>query len=256
MRSVLPRSERVPQHSGQYGSDLERLKAEYEARELRLAGSDIYSPFNLSYLFAVQQRQRAMLDLMRREGFSSLHGKRVLDLGCGRGRMLVEFLGYNASVDCLHGTDLILNRVQDAHKLLPHLPVTCADAQQLPYEANSFDVVFQFTVFSSVLDWPVKKKMAREMLRVVRPGGMILWYDFWFNPTNRETAGIRLAELRALFPNCRYTFKRITLAPPITRRLASRSWLLCMLLEKLRLFNTHYLVAIRPQERTSWLVRH
>lgn len=236
----------MPPRRGRYDSDLERLKAEYAARELRLASSDIYSLFNASYLFAVQQRQRAMLELMRSEGFSSLHGKRVLDLGCGMGGLLVEFLSYGVSVDRLHGTDLIPNRIEDAHKLLSPLSLTCADAQQLPYEADSFDLVSQFTVFSSVLDRSVKKKMAREMLRVVRPGGLILWYDFWFNPTNRQTAGIRLPELRSLFPNCRYTFKRITLAPPITRRLANRSWLLCMLLEKLRLFNTHYLVGIRP----------
>ena len=105
----------------------------------------------------------------------------------------------------------------------------------------------QYTVFSSVLDDSVKANLALEMLRVLRPDGMIIWYDFWLNPTNPQTRGIRPAEIRRLFPNCRYEFRRITLAPPIAHALAGRSWLLCYLLEKLWIFNTHYLAGIRPK---------
>jgi hypothetical protein len=75
---------------------------------------------------------------------------------------------------------------------------------------------------------------------------MILTYDFWLNPTNPQTRGIRPAEIKQLFPNCSYEFHRITLAPPITRKLAPISWGLCLFLESLKIFNTHYLVAIRP----------
>jgi len=52
--------------------------------------------------------------------------------------------------------------------------------------------------------------------------------------------------IKRLFPNCRYEFHRITLAPPVARKLASISWGLCLFLESLKIFNTHYLVAIRP----------
>ena len=75
---------------------------------------------------------------------------------------------------------------------------------------------------------------------------MILSYDFWLNPTNPQTRGIRPAEIKQLFPNCHYEFHRITLAPPLARRLAPVSWGLCLFLESLKIFNTHYLVAIRP----------
>jgi hypothetical protein len=84
------------------------------------------------------------------------------------------------------------------------------------------------------------------MLRVLRPSGLILWYDFWLNPVNPQTRGIRPAEIKRLFPNCRYEFHRITLAPPIARRLVPISWGLCLFLEGLKIFNSHYLVAIRP----------
>jgi hypothetical protein len=72
-----------------------------------------------------------------------------------------------------------------------------------------------------------------------------LSYDFWLNPTNRQTRGIRPSEIRRLFPGAHLEFYRITLAPPIARRLAPCSWLLCCLLERLQAFNTHYLVAIK-----------
>jgi hypothetical protein len=85
------------------------------------------------------------------------------------------------------------------------------------------------------------------MLRVVRPSGMILSYNFWLNPTNPQTRGIRPKEIRECFPNCRVEFHKITLAPPITRRIAPHSWLLALFLESLQLFNSHYLVAIRQQ---------
>jgi hypothetical protein len=85
------------------------------------------------------------------------------------------------------------------------------------------------------------------MLRVVKPNGLILSYDFWWNPTNRQTRGLRPRELREAFPGCRCTFERITLAPPVARRLAPFAWGLCLLLESLKLFNTHYLAAIRRE---------
>jgi ubiquinone/menaquinone biosynthesis C-methylase UbiE len=226
--------------------DLDRLCSEYADREQRLAGSDIYSPFNKANLFAIQQRQRETLALLRQKGFYPLSEKAILELGCGTGGVLLEYLTYGANPNRLHGTDLLSQRVEQAHARLSHLPLTCADGQALPYRRNSFDLVLQYTVFTSVLDEEVKANLAGEMLRVLRPGGMILWYDFWLNPTNPQTEGIRPSEIRSLFPGCDVEFRRITLAPPLARRLVPISWVMAFLLEKLRVFNSHYLVAIRP----------
>ena len=66
-----------------------------------------------------------------------------------------------------------------------------------------------------------KHRIAAEMCRVLRPGGLILWYDFWINPLNPQTRGVRPVEIRAMFPGCEYRFKRITLASPIARATAS-----------------------------------
>lgn len=227
--------------------DLARLREEYGKRKEWLTGQDTYTLFNAGNLYLIQQRQREILTLLRREGFFPLADKRILEVGCGAGGVLREFLWYEANAERLHGVDLLQWRLQEARQFTPHLPLVNADGQGLPYADECFDLVLQFTVFDSILDETIRRNLANEMLRVLKPGGMILWYDFWINPLNTQTRGLRKAEIRALFPGCQFAFKRITLAAPLARWFGPHSWLACYLLERLRLFNTHYLVAIRPQ---------
>ncbi len=227
-------------------TDLVRLRAEYSDRERRLAGSDRYSLFNLPNLFTIQQRQRAILGLLRLEGLYPLNERQILEVGCGAGGVLLEYLSYGAHPARLLGCDLLPKRLAEAQILMPHLALVNADGQNLPYIAQTFDLVIQSTVFSSILDDAVKRNVADEMLRVCKPGGMILWYDFWLNPTNRQTRGIRPAEIRRLFPGCCIRLYKVTLAPPLVRRLIGVSWIVCALLEKIKVFNTHYLAAIHP----------
>jgi hypothetical protein len=99
---------------------------------------------------------------------------------------------------------------------------------------------------TSILDDGMKKAVAIEMLRVLKPAGIILWYDFLFNnPKNPQVRGIGAREIRALFPDCLVTLRRITLAPPIARRLVPVTWIGALLLEKITFLNTHYLGIIR-----------
>lgn len=229
-------------------NDLERLKTEYHNRQIRLRESDIYSSFNTAYLFAIQQRQRAIVDLLRQQQIYSLTQMKILEVGCGNGDVLQELMAHRVESRNLHGVELLPDRLLNAQRRFPGVNFAAVDAQALPYANQQFDLVLQFTVFSSILEQSIKASIAREMLRVVKkPGGLILWYDFWLNPTNPQTKGIRKAEIAELFPDCEYHFRRITLAPPIARKLVPISWNLGALLETFRLLNTHYLVAIHPR---------
>ena len=95
----------------------------------------------------------------------------------------------------------------------------------------------------------MKRKIAKEMIRVLKNEGIILWYDFSYNnPKNLNVKGIRKKEIIDLFPDCKFNFNRVTLAPPIVRFIAPRSWLLSYLFEILSFLRTHYLVIIRKEK--------
>ncbi len=226
-------------------TDLDRLRLEYADRSRRLAGRDLYSPFNPAALFALQQRQRQTLRLLRQIGLHDLKGLRILEMGCGSGGVLIEYLACGARPENLHGLDLLPDRLEEARRRLPASPLICADGQRLPYPDASFDLALQYTAFSSLLDEQVRRRIAGELLRTLRPGAWLIWYDFWLNPSNPQARGIRPAEVRSLFPRCKFLFRKVTLAPPISRRIVPVSWILGLFLERLGLFNSHYLSAIQ-----------
>jgi ubiquinone/menaquinone biosynthesis C-methylase UbiE len=225
-------------------SDLSRLRVEYQDRERRLAGRDLYSPFNPANLFSVQQRARAVMQVLKGSGYTDLADLTILEVGCGTGGVLTEFLGFGARPQNLYGLDLLEDRLFCAKERLPITHFLQANGCQIPFPEGSFDLLLQYTAISSILAPDLRRQMCAEMLRVTKPGGLILSYDFWLNPTNRQTRGLRMSEIRASFAGCRIEPHRITLAPPITRKLASYAWGLCLFLESLKIFNTHYLAAI------------
>jgi 2-polyprenyl-3-methyl-5-hydroxy-6-metoxy-1,4-benzoquinol methylase len=74
--------------------DLVRMLKEYEDRKRHFAGRDLYSRFNLENYFAIQQRQRAMLNVFQENRFVELSKLKILEMGCGNGGILLEFLGF------------------------------------------------------------------------------------------------------------------------------------------------------------------
>jgi ubiquinone/menaquinone biosynthesis C-methylase UbiE len=231
--------------------DIARLRNEYEDRKRRFAGSDLYSLFNRANLFIIQQRQREILAALKKNGITNLSSSLILEMGCGRGDVLAEYLGFGAHPKNLFGVDLLFDRLLSAHHMLAGSGFASADGQTLPFPSRTFDLALQSTAISSILDSELQKKICAEMLRVLKPNGIILWYDFWLNPTNPQTHGIRPVEIRNLFPDCTFEFHKITLAPPLARKIVPISWGLALFLEGLRVFNTHYLVLITPKSESN-----
>jgi ubiquinone/menaquinone biosynthesis C-methylase UbiE len=224
-------------------NELERIGLAYRRRQ---SDGVIYSFFNPGHLFVAQQLEKELIKLLRRYQVNSLYDKRVLDVGCGTGWPLLEFTKYGAKPENLHGIDLLSNAVEEAKKINPNADFRCGNAESLPFENEAFDIVTQFTMFTSILDDNMKQNVAKEMLRILRPEGVILWYDYFVSkPKNRDVKGIGKGEIATLFPNCTFDFNKVTLAPPISRTIAPHSFLLCYLLEKIPWLKTHYLVVIR-----------
>ena len=179
------------------------------------------------------------MGLLRSAGLLPLG--RVLDVGCGSGQGLADFETWGARRERLAGIDLLAERVSAATARLAGADLRVGDATALPWESGSFDIVAQSTMFSSILDPAMKAAVAREMARVLAPGGAIAWYDFFVdNPRNAAVRGIGRRELASLFPGFELRLRRVTLAPPLARRVAPRLPLLALLAEELRVLNTHY----------------
>lgn len=207
-----------------------------------------YSYFSLPALFNHQQRERATIAALKSTGFDSLHDKLILDVGCGVGRVLRDFVKYGANPENCYGIDLIPERITEAQMISPNMHFICGNAEEIRFNDGFFDIVLSYTVFTSILDKKMKRNVANEMRRVLGPGGIILWYDYHMdNPYNSNVRGVKKKEIRELFPDCDIELERAILAPPLVRVLAPYSLLLCHLLEKIRVLNTHYLGVIRKK---------
>lgn len=202
-----------------------------------------YSLLNPPALLALQERQRAMLALFARLGFTNLAALRLLEVGSGTGSNLVECLLMGFMPENLSGIELLPERHAVARARLPG-PVRLmqGDAVELAAAAGSVDIVLQATVFSSLLDDAFQQRLADTMWAAVTQGGGVLWYDFTYdNPRNPDVRGVPLARVRALFPQGRVQAKRITLAPPIARAVTRLHPSLYTLFNTLPALRTHVL---------------
>lgn len=195
----------------------------------------------------LQEVERTPLELLSKNGVDSLKTTTILDVGCGLGYWIQEFIKLGATAENVAGIDLLDWRVEAArHNCPAGVSLECGNAERLRFSDQSFDMIVQSTVFSSILDSDMKRKVASEMFRVLKYGGFIIWYDFFVsNPRNSDVKGITKNEIHQLFPGCQIELRRVTLAPPLVRLIAPYSWLLCYLLERLKVFDTHYLGIIR-----------
>jgi len=232
--------------------EIDRLRTVYRKHED--AKKHLYNPLDIGAFYLLTSRDRAltqMLQVFMMRAGRSLADLRILDVGCGTGGVLRSLVSWGAQPQNLAGVDVLEERIQLAQRLSPNICFSVADARELPFANESWDMVILFTVISSVPNPSIQSQIALESLRVLKPQGAVLWYDFWINPTNPDTVGITLNRIRELFPGCRLYLKRTTLIPPLARRLARISWSLCWLLESLPFLRTHYMGLIYKNEEAS-----
>jgi len=128
---------------------------------------------------------------VKKEGYFPLQDKKILDVGCNRGDFLVRLTEYGARENNLYGVDLLPERIEEGRRKYPCIVLQCANAEHLNYPDGFFDLIFFFTVFSSVLDDSMARKLAREAMRVSRPGSLIVIYDIrWRSILNQNLRSI------------------------------------------------------------------
>src|SRR5262245_31987723 len=124
-----------------------RIRAAYAKRQ----DGARYSLFQPGTLFIVQERERRIIALLRRYGFAELESKTILEVGCGTGYWLRDFIKWGARPENITGIDLLSDRVAKARRLCPAaVRIQCASAAELPFSDEGFDVVLQSTLFTSI----------------------------------------------------------------------------------------------------------
>ncbi|MCI0181968.1 hypothetical protein [Sulfoacidibacillus ferrooxidans] len=84
------------------------------------------------------------------------------------------------------------------------------------------------------------KQVAREISRVLKTDGKVLWYDLRYdNPYNTDVRAISIHEIHELFPHFTLDVKKITLLPMITRKLGKWADLVYPALYQLSFLSTH-----------------
>ncbi|MDR0682303.1 MAG: class I SAM-dependent methyltransferase [Dysgonamonadaceae bacterium] len=214
-------------------------------------------------MYCKQEREVAYAQIIRQVFGNDLSKRKIIEIGAGTGGNLLFFQYLGFQWGNIYANELLEERYNLLKmRILPQPSYTIAtcveindlqelaaevcihgDALQLPYK-EKFDVALQSTVFTSILDENFRKALAEKMWDMLKPGGIILSYDFTYNnPNNKDVRKLTKKEIKNLFPNHRgIQFKSVTLAPPIARRVGKFYNLINFLFPMLR---THLIAAIK-----------
>jgi len=223
--------------TGDSNGELLRIRRAY-ARRTRT-----YDPLSPWVYLGRQERERALIRWVQTCGLVPLSQRRLIELGCGTGGNLIELLRLGFSPANLVGNDLLPERIEVARERLPaSVRLIEGDASDVILPNESFDVVFQSMMCSSILDDHLLLRIAQRMWALVRPGGGVLWYDFTYsNPHNPDVRGISIQRIRELFPASKARVWRVTLAPPISRAVTRIHPVLYCLFNSMPFLRTHLL---------------
>jgi ubiquinone/menaquinone biosynthesis C-methylase UbiE len=142
------------------------------------------------YELGVELLFRGTADVMRRQiippvteyvrtvaGQDASHVK-LLDIACGTGRTLHQLARTDPTMR-LHGVDLSHAYIKRARKRLAdvdELTLAVENAEALPWADATFDIVTSVYLFHE-LPRNARRNVVREMLRVVKPGGLVVIED-------------------------------------------------------------------------------
>ncbi|MBI5836417.1 MAG: class I SAM-dependent methyltransferase [Candidatus Eisenbacteria bacterium] len=226
--------------------ELDRIRTLYAADfDMESRGPESpWHPLNPVSIYYRHAQERAIASVFHECGLDP-RGLRALDVGCGSGGFLRHLVSLGARPEDLCGVDLLEARVRIARRVCPQgMQLHEGSADSLPCSDASFDLVSQFTVFSSVLEDGLLGRIAAEALRVLKPGGHLLWYDLR-RGNGTTTRGFETHHVAALFPGCEARALR-ALHSPGAMRLAPKVPLLLDLLDRVQaLPKTHYLAMLQ-----------
>ena len=227
-----------------FGSELDRARRAYAG--VAATGGGIYDPLRATSLFRLQEREWVLASLLRRARVQTLSGLDTLEVGCGSGGALRRLMTLGAEPARMAGIDLMEARIDAAQELLPQAEFHVGSAHDLPFGDASFDIVMQATLFSSVVDSDLQMAIAAEMMRVLRPNGLIVWYDMHRVAPSSNIVPVGVDRIRELFPTASIDVRSVTLRWWLGERVPRVSRTIALALQRVPFCCSHYLAVIRP----------
>ena len=108
--------------------------------------------------------------------------EKILDLGCGNGRLYELF--QDKSLD-YYGIDFSEGLIEIAQKRYPGFKFQVADALNLPFPADFFDKVFSIAVLHHIPSRELRIKFLQEIKRVLNSEGLVILSVWNFNRFNK-----------------------------------------------------------------------
>jgi SAM-dependent methyltransferase len=168
--------------------------------------------------FVQKEWVRTAADMLKLYG-KNISDLSVIEIGAGSGANvpLLEELGFKVSN--MSFNELLDERVKILKEKFPNNMLYAGNAIDLDFPQR-YDVVLQSTVFTSILNQSDRQQLADRIWGLLKPGGLLLWYDFIYNnPSNSDVRKVSAQEFIQLFPHAqKVNIRKITLAPPIGRR--------------------------------------
>ncbi len=108
----------------------------------------------------------------------ALPGEKVLDLGCGNGRLLQIFREIDIDYT---GVDSSERLVEIARKIYPSARFEVADALHLPFPANHFDKIYSVAVLHHIPSEELRLKFLEGVKMILSPSGLLILtvWDMW-----------------------------------------------------------------------------
>jgi len=105
------------------------------------------------FLSSGEEHVSKMLEILKRSGFSFAAGKRVLDFGCGAGRMIRQLLALTESCE-IWGSDIDSEMIYWCKQYLepPFHFLTTTTIPHLPFKDGYFDFIYAGSVFTHIDD--------------------------------------------------------------------------------------------------------
>ena len=134
-----------------------------------------FSGQNLDFFTEIKAR---LIVKLAGKYYGDIKGLKVLDLGCGIGHT-DSFL--SDAFNMLYGVDIAEQAVERAKALNPTVDYSVYDGLNLPYDDNSFDIVFTICVMHH-LQLGERNNFISEIKRILKNCGIIIVFEH--NPFN------------------------------------------------------------------------